>query len=171
MESQEKIHVPIFTGINKDIFLQEIYPQVRRNFSMLRFLWMSMCPQSPYLWLSVLLLFIFSPSANQPSWEGLIWGHVWKNGQLNISDREEQIRKWRSTYPLSHRWTFFTKTLCTSELPHTHAHRHAKSQTRSQPRWFIHRTLPFSEFVKRASERKHSDFFLCEVTIIKILCI
>lgn len=122
MESQEKIHVPIFTGINKDIFLQEIYPQVRRNFSMLRFLWMSMCPQSPYLWLSVLLLFIFSPSANQPSWEGLIWGHVWKNGQLNISDREEQIRKWRSTYPLSHRWTFFTKTLCTSELPHTQTH-------------------------------------------------
>ncbi|TWW80320.1 tRNA wybutosine-synthesizing protein 5 [Takifugu flavidus] len=27
---------------------------------------------------------------------------------------------------------------------------------------FAYKTLPFSEFVKRASERKHSDFFLCE---------
>lgn len=30
MECQEKIHVPVFTDINKDIFLQDIYPQVRR---------------------------------------------------------------------------------------------------------------------------------------------
>lgn len=36
-----------------------------------------------------------------------------------------------------------------------------------QLHWFIHRTLPFSEFVKRASERKHSDFFLCEVTNVE----
>lgn len=36
-----------------------------------------------------------------------------------------------------------------------------------QLHWFIHRTLPFSEFVKRASERKHSDFFLCEVTNVQ----
>lgn len=41
------------------------------------------------------------------------------------------------------------------------------AQTSSQLHWFIHRTLPFSEFVKRASERKHSDFFLCEVTSTK----
>lgn len=33
MESQEKIHVPIVTDIDKDIFLQEIYPQVRRIFA------------------------------------------------------------------------------------------------------------------------------------------
>lgn len=37
MESQEKIHVPIFLGVNKDVFLQEIYPQVRRNFSAFTF--------------------------------------------------------------------------------------------------------------------------------------
>lgn len=43
MESQEKIHVATFTGINKDIFLQEIYPQVRRNSSTLCFLWGNMC--------------------------------------------------------------------------------------------------------------------------------
>ncbi|XP_029937275.1 tRNA wybutosine-synthesizing protein 5 isoform X3 [Myripristis murdjan] len=27
---------------------------------------------------------------------------------------------------------------------------------------FVYRTLPFNEFVKRASEEKHSNFFLCE---------
>ncbi|CAK6973909.1 tRNA wybutosine-synthesizing protein 5 [Scomber scombrus] len=27
---------------------------------------------------------------------------------------------------------------------------------------FAYKTLPFNEFVKRASEKKHSDFFLCE---------
>ncbi|KAI3355918.1 hypothetical protein L3Q82_004461 [Scortum barcoo] len=27
---------------------------------------------------------------------------------------------------------------------------------------FVYKTLPFNEFVKRASEKKHSDFFLCE---------
>ncbi|XP_029967549.1 tRNA wybutosine-synthesizing protein 5 isoform X1 [Salarias fasciatus] len=27
---------------------------------------------------------------------------------------------------------------------------------------FVYRTLPFNEFVKRASETKHADFFLCE---------
>ncbi|XP_031726037.1 tRNA wybutosine-synthesizing protein 5 isoform X2 [Anarrhichthys ocellatus] len=32
----------------------------------------------------------------------------------------------------------------------------------SQLHIFIYRTLPFNEFVKRASEKKHSDFFLCE---------
>lgn len=31
----------------------------------------------------------------------------------------------------------------------------------------VDRTLPFNEFVKRASEKKHSDFFLCEVRIRK----
>lgn len=39
MESQEKINVPIFTGVNKDVFLQEIYPQVNEIFPRLRFLW------------------------------------------------------------------------------------------------------------------------------------
>lgn len=33
METQEKMHVPIYTGVNKDIFLQEIYPQVKRSIS------------------------------------------------------------------------------------------------------------------------------------------
>lgn len=37
MESQEKINVPIFTGVNKDVFLQEIYPRVRQNFSAFTF--------------------------------------------------------------------------------------------------------------------------------------
>lgn len=109
--------------------------------------------------------YLFAPSANQPCWEGLIWGHVWKSGQLNISDRKDQIRRWRSTYPLSRRWTFFAKTSCTSELSHTKAPRNADKPP--QLHWFIHRTLPFSEFVKRASERKHSDFFLCEVTNVQ----
>ncbi|XP_028991785.1 tRNA wybutosine-synthesizing protein 5 isoform X3 [Betta splendens] len=27
---------------------------------------------------------------------------------------------------------------------------------------FVYKTLPFNEFVKRASEKQHSDFFLCE---------
>uniref|UniRef100_A0A8C6TEY2 tRNA-yW synthesizing protein 5 n=1 Tax=Neogobius melanostomus TaxID=47308 RepID=A0A8C6TEY2_9GOBI len=27
---------------------------------------------------------------------------------------------------------------------------------------FVYKTLPYNEFVKRASEKKHSDFFLCE---------
>ncbi|XP_032385417.1 tRNA wybutosine-synthesizing protein 5 isoform X2 [Etheostoma spectabile] len=27
---------------------------------------------------------------------------------------------------------------------------------------FVYKTLPFKEFVKRASEKKHTDFFLCE---------
>lgn len=210
MECQEKIHVPVFTDINKDIFLQDIYPQVRRIFAALNFLWRNMCSQSPYSSASSFSCFIlcvvsvvrlcsvmyyickiqlflwcktqhysevrkdipgwewhhcrllFAPSANQPCWEGLIWGHVWKSGQLNISDRKDQIRRWRSTYPLSRRWTFFAKTSCTSELSHTNAPRNADKPP--QLHWFIHRTLPFSEFVKRASERKHSDFFLCEVT-------
>lgn len=43
MECQEKIHVPVFTDINKDIFLQDIYPQVRRIPAALDFFWRNMC--------------------------------------------------------------------------------------------------------------------------------
>lgn len=50
MESQEKIRLPVYTDINKDIFVQEIYPQVRRIIDALSFLWRNMCSQSLYTW-------------------------------------------------------------------------------------------------------------------------
>lgn len=43
MECQEKIHVPVFTDINKDIFLQDIYPQVRRIPAALDFFFEGTC--------------------------------------------------------------------------------------------------------------------------------
>lgn len=32
MESQEKVAVQIFTQVNRDVFLQQIYPEVRETY-------------------------------------------------------------------------------------------------------------------------------------------
>lgn len=108
-------------------------------------------------------------SADQPCWEASLLDPAWKNGRLNILHRKGETRKWRSTCLLCHRWTSFIKTLCTSELSLTQTDTQISSRSLqiTQRRLFVHRTLTFNEFVKRASEKKHTDFFLCEVTVIK----
>ncbi|XP_059199492.1 tRNA wybutosine-synthesizing protein 5 isoform X3 [Centropristis striata] len=91
MELQEKEAVPIFTEVNKDVFLREIYPE--RRPAVLRGVCLGPC-----------------------------------------------LQKWTVEY-LGQR---------------------GGDKESSQLHLFIHRTLPFKEFVKRASEKKHTDFFLCE---------
>ncbi|XP_042350592.1 tRNA wybutosine-synthesizing protein 5 isoform X2 [Plectropomus leopardus] len=88
MEQQEKVAVPIFSQVDKEIFLRDIYPE--RRPAVLRGMCLGPCLEK---------------------WTVEYLGHKGGDKELHV---------------------------------------------------FSHRTLPFRDFVKRASERKHSDFFLCE---------
>ncbi|XP_056885730.1 tRNA wybutosine-synthesizing protein 5 [Takifugu flavidus] len=102
MECQEKIHVPVFADINKDSFLQDIYPE--RKPAVLKGVNLGPCLEK------------------------------WTVEYLRQKGSDKEVKIHVSTVP---QMDFLRKN-------------------------FAYKTLPFSEFVKRASERKHSDFFLCE---------
>ncbi|XP_070771242.1 tRNA wybutosine-synthesizing protein 5 [Enoplosus armatus] len=102
MELQEKVPVPIFTEVDKEVFLREIYPE--RRPAVLRGTGLGPCLEK---------------------WTAEYLGQ--KGG-----DREVKIHV--STVP---------------QMDFLHKN-------------FVYKTLTFREFVKRASEKKHSDFFLCE---------
>uniref|UniRef100_A0A4W6FS71 tRNA-yW synthesizing protein 5 n=1 Tax=Lates calcarifer TaxID=8187 RepID=A0A4W6FS71_LATCA len=102
MELQEKIPVPIFTEVDRDVFLREICPQ--RRPAVLRGV-----PLGPCL-------------------------EKWTVEYLGQKGRDKPVKIHVSTVP---QMDFLRKN-------------------------FVYKTLPFNEFVKRASEKKHSDFFLCE---------
>ncbi|XP_017294113.1 tRNA wybutosine-synthesizing protein 5 [Kryptolebias marmoratus] len=102
MEQQEQISVPIFTGVDKEVFLQDIYP--KRRPAVLRGVDLGPCVQR--------------------------WTVEYLGGKG--SDREVKV------------------------------HVSAAAQMDFLRKNFAYRTLRFNEFVQRASETKHSDFFLCE---------
>ncbi|XP_028991784.1 tRNA wybutosine-synthesizing protein 5 isoform X2 [Betta splendens] len=100
MELQQKTAVPMFTDVNRDEFLQRIYPQ--RRPAVLRGV-----PLGPCL-------------------------DKWTVEYLRERDAEVKV------------------------------HVSAVPQMDFLHKNFVYKTLPFNEFVKRASEKQHSDFFLCE---------
>ncbi|XP_067458996.1 tRNA wybutosine-synthesizing protein 5 [Thunnus thynnus] len=102
MEFQEKIPVPIFTEVDRDVFLRDIYPQ--RRPAVLRGVCLGPCLEK------------------------------WTVEYLGQKGGNKEVKIHVSTVP---QMNFLHKN-------------------------FVYKTLPFNEFVKRASEKKHSDFFLCE---------
>ncbi|XP_024142902.1 tRNA wybutosine-synthesizing protein 5 isoform X2 [Oryzias melastigma] len=102
MEQQEIKSVSIFTGVDREKFLQEIYPE--RRPAVLRGVPLGPCQQ------------------------------LWTTEYLAQQGGDKEVKIHVSTVP---QMDFLRKN-------------------------FVYRTLPFNEFVKRASEKKHSDFFLCE---------
>ncbi|KAF6723378.1 tRNA wybutosine-synthesizing protein 5 [Oryzias melastigma] len=102
MEQQEIKSVSIFTGVDREKFLQEIYPE--RRPAVLRGVPLGPCQQ------------------------------LWTTEYLAQRGGDKEVKIHVSTVP---QMDFLRKN-------------------------FVYRTLPFNEFVKRASEKKHSDFFLCE---------
>lgn len=116
---------------------------------------------------------ILISSVDQLCWEVCVWVRACKSGPLSILHRQGGTRMWRFMFQLCHRWTSLTRTLLTSELSlslflsfrQTRTYQYLSALFASD-RCFFHRTLPFSEFVKRASEKKQSDFFLCEVRLV-----
>lgn len=102
MELQERIPVPIFTEVDKDVFLRDIYPQ--RKPAVLRGSCLGPCLQK------------------------------WTVEYLRDRGGDKEVKIHVSAQP---------------QMDFLHKN-------------FAYKTLPFKEFVKRASERKHSDFFLCE---------
>ncbi|CAL8240768.1 unnamed protein product [Merluccius merluccius] len=102
MEPQEKLPVPIFTGVDGDIFLRDIYPQ--RQPAVLRGVDLGPCLQK------------------------------WTAEYLGQQGGDRDVKIHVSTVP---RMDFLKKN-------------------------FVYKTLPFHEFVKRASETKHSLFFLTD---------
>ncbi|CAL1582639.1 unnamed protein product [Knipowitschia caucasica] len=102
MELQEKTDVPVFTRVNRDVFLRDIYP--KRRPAVLRGVSLGPCLEK------------------------------WSPDYLREQGAELEVKVHVSTVPAM---DFLHKN-------------------------FVYKTLPFSEFVKRASERKHSEFFLCE---------
>ncbi|XP_054643231.1 tRNA wybutosine-synthesizing protein 5 isoform X2 [Dunckerocampus dactyliophorus] len=102
MASQKTIHVPIFTNVDRDVFLQDIYPGHKP--AVLRGVYLGPCVDK------------------------------WTVEYLGQKGGEKEVKIHVSTVP---QMNFLQKN-------------------------FVYRTLPFNEFVKRTSEKKHSDFFLCE---------
>ncbi|XP_037542189.1 tRNA wybutosine-synthesizing protein 5 [Nematolebias whitei] len=102
MENQENISVPIFTEVDRRVFLENIYP--KRRPAVLRGVDLGPCVDR---------------------WTVEYLGE--KGG-----DREVKVH---------------VSTVAQMDFLHKN---------------FAYRTLQFNEFVKRASETKHSDFFLCE---------
>ncbi|XP_061649450.1 tRNA wybutosine-synthesizing protein 5 isoform X2 [Phyllopteryx taeniolatus] len=102
MATQKKIPVPVFTEVNRDVFLREIYP--RRKPAVLRGVCLGPC-----------------------------------------------VDKWTVDYLAQKGGTKEVKV-----------HVSSVSQMNFLQKNFVYRTLPFDEFVKRTSEEKHADFFLCE---------
>ncbi|XP_074550213.1 tRNA wybutosine-synthesizing protein 5 [Halichoeres trimaculatus] len=102
MELQEKIEVPIFTNVDKEVFLRDIYPQ--RSPVVLRGINLGPCLEK------------------------------WTANYLCEKGGNKEVKIHVSTVP---KMDFLHKN-------------------------FAYKTLPFREFVKRASEKIHSEFFLCE---------
>ncbi|KAM8856618.1 LOW QUALITY PROTEIN: tRNA wybutosine-synthesizing protein 5 [Spinachia spinachia] len=102
MEQQEKIPVPIFKEVDKDVFLRDIYP--KRRPAVLRGSCLGPCLEK------------------------------WTVEYLGERGGDKEVKIHVSTQP---------------QMDFLHKN-------------FAYKTLPFKEFVKRASERKHSDFFMCE---------
>ncbi|XP_070693628.1 tRNA wybutosine-synthesizing protein 5 isoform X2 [Pempheris klunzingeri] len=102
MEAQEKVAVPVFTEVDKEVFLRDIYPE--RRPAVLRGVCLGPCLEK------------------------------WTAGYLGQKGGDKEVKIHVSTVP---------------QMDFLHKN-------------FAYRTLPFREFVKRASEKKHADFFLCE---------
>nr|XP_061799673.1 tRNA wybutosine-synthesizing protein 5-like [Nerophis lumbriciformis] len=102
MATQKKIAVPVFTEVDRDVFLQKIYPQ--RKPAVLRGVCLGPCLEK---WTVEYLA--------QKGGDKEVKIHVSRVPQMNFLKRN-----------------------------------------------FVYRTLPFDEFVRRTSEEKHADFFLCE---------
>ncbi|XP_061548364.1 tRNA wybutosine-synthesizing protein 5 isoform X1 [Phycodurus eques] len=102
MATQKKIPVPVFTEVNRDVFLREIYP--RRKPAVLRGVCLGPCVDK------------------------------WTVDYLAQKGGTKEVKIHVSSVP---QMNFLQKN-------------------------FVYRTLPFDEFVKRTSEEKHADFFLCE---------
>ncbi|XP_026150967.1 tRNA wybutosine-synthesizing protein 5 isoform X1 [Mastacembelus armatus] len=102
MELQEKAPVSVFTQVDRDTFLRQIYPERRP---------------------AVLRGVCLGPCSNR-----------WTVDYLGQKGGDREVKVHVSTVP---------------QMDFLHKN-------------FVYRTLPFKEFVKRASEKKHSSFFLCE---------
>lgn len=102
MELQEKVHVPVFTGVDEDVFLREIYPD--RRPAVLRGVSLGPCLQK------------------------------WTVDYLKQKGGGKEVKIHVSSVP---------------QMDFLHKN-------------FVYKTLAFSEFVRRASEKTQSDFFLCE---------
>lgn len=121
----------------------------------------------------------FSPQRKPAVLRGVDLGpclQKWTVEYLRQRGSDKEVKIHVSTVP---QMDFLRKNFVYKWAPSlTHAHRNGEctETNRVSAALFFHRTLPFNEFVKRASESKHSDFFLCEVMVIikmimKILCI
>uniref|UniRef100_A0A1A8H0P4 tRNA wybutosine-synthesizing protein 5 n=1 Tax=Nothobranchius korthausae TaxID=1143690 RepID=A0A1A8H0P4_9TELE len=102
MELQEKISVPIFTAVEREVFLQDVYP-LRRP-AVLRGVDLGPCVER---------------------WTVEYLGNKGGNRDVKIHVSTE------------------------AQMDFLHKN-------------FVYKTLPFNEFVKRASEMNHTDFFLSE---------
>nr|XP_015831421.2 tRNA wybutosine-synthesizing protein 5 [Nothobranchius furzeri] len=102
MELQEKISVPIFTAVEREVFLQDVYP-LRRP-AVLRGVDLGPC-----------------------------------------------VERWTVEYLGNRGGDRDVKIHVSSEAQMDFLHKN-----------FVYKTLPFNEFVKRASEMNHTDFFLSE---------
>ncbi|KAM4561771.1 tRNA wybutosine-synthesizing protein 5 isoform 1-T1 [Fundulus diaphanus] len=102
MELQEKVAVPIFAEVDREVFLKEVYPG--RTPAVLRGVALGPCVER------------------------------WTVEYLGMKGGEREVKIHVSTVP---------------QMDFLHKN-------------FVYRTLPFNEYIRRASETKHSDFFLCE---------
>ncbi|XP_043988888.1 tRNA wybutosine-synthesizing protein 5 [Gambusia affinis] len=102
MELQERVAVPIFTEVDRDVFLSEVYPG--RSPAVLRGVHLGPCVDR------------------------------WTVEYLAMKGGQREVKIHVSSVP---------------QMDFLHKN-------------FIYRTLPFDEFVKKAAETKHSDFFLAE---------
>uniref|UniRef100_A0A8C6T8S2 tRNA wybutosine-synthesizing protein 5 n=1 Tax=Neogobius melanostomus TaxID=47308 RepID=A0A8C6T8S2_9GOBI len=101
MELQEKVNVPVFIGVDRDVFLRDVYP--KRRPVVLRGVCLGPCLEK------------------------------WTPHYLREKGGDMEVKVHVSSVP---KMDFLHKNFNT--------------------------TLQYNEFVKRASEKKHSDFFLCE---------
>ncbi|XP_015252512.1 PREDICTED: tRNA wybutosine-synthesizing protein 5 isoform X1 [Cyprinodon variegatus] len=102
MDLQENVAVPVWTGADREVFLEQVYPARRP---------------------AVLRGVDLGPCVDR-----------WTTEYLEMKGGEREVKVHVSTVP---QMDFLNKN-------------------------FVYRTLPFKEFVRRASETKHSDFFLSE---------
>ncbi|KAG7467483.1 hypothetical protein MATL_G00154310 [Megalops atlanticus] len=102
MQHQEKVPVPVYTAVDRDVFLQEIYP--KRSPAVLRDVSLGPCVRK------------------------------WTVDYLTENGGDKEVKVHVSAVP---------------QMDFLHKN-------------FLYRTLPFSEFVQRAAETKHSNFFISE---------
>ena len=95
----------------------------------------------------------------------------WTLEHLRLRGGDKDVKIHVSTVPqmdFLHK-NFVYKWALSLTYKHTQTHTHTTPPPLqiSQSLQIFHRTLSFNEFLKRASEKKHSEFFLSEVRIIK----